>query len=67
MDDDYQVPFPFNGRLVKLTFDLGPSTVTPQAMADLQRLLAARNLPLVGGLIGDLEDFVQRMQAGSGP
>ena len=66
-DRDYQVPFAFTGRLVRLTVDLGASTVTPEALADLQRLLAARNVPLVGGLIGDVEDFVQRMQQGSGP
>jgi len=66
-DSDYQVPFAFTGRIVKITIDLGASTVTPQALQDLQRLLAARNVPVVGGLIGDFEDFVQRMQQGSGP
>lgn len=67
VDDEYQVPFAFTGRLAKLTIDLGESTVTPQAMHDLQMMLAARNLPIVGGLIGDFEDFLQRMQQGSGP
>ena len=66
-DNDYQVPFAFTGRLVKLTVDRGASTVTPESLADLQRLLAARQIPLVGGLVGDLEDFVQRMEAGRGP
>jgi hypothetical protein len=61
------VPFAFTGRLVRLTVDRGPSTVTRESLADLQRLLAARSLPLVGGLIGDMEDFVQRMQAGNRP
>jgi arylsulfatase len=67
VDDEYQVPFNFTGRLIKLTVDLGLSTVTPEAMSDLQRMLAARNLPIIGGLIGDLEDFVQRMEQGRGP
>ena len=67
VDDEYQVPFAFTGKLVKLTIDLGASTVTPQAMHDLQMMLAARNVPIVGGLIGDFEDFLQRMQQGQGP
>jgi arylsulfatase len=66
-DRDYQVPFAFTGRLVKLTVTPGASNVTPQALEDLQRLLAARDLPLIGGLIGDVEDFVQHMEQGSGP
>jgi arylsulfatase len=32
-DDDYQVPFPFTGKLMKLTVDLGETTVTPEAAA----------------------------------
>ncbi|MEO3471761.1 arylsulfatase [Roseomonas sp. CAU 1739] len=66
-DRDYQVPFAFTGRLVKVTVDLGASTVTPESLRDLQRMLEARNLPVVGGLIGDMEDFVQRMEQGRGP
>jgi arylsulfatase len=66
-DSDYQVPFPFTGKLEKLTIDLGPTTVTPEALRDLNKLLAARELPVVGGLIGDFEDFLQRMKQGSGP
>ena len=67
VDDAYQVPFAFTGRIAKITIDLGDSTVTPEALHNLQMLLAARNLPIVGGLIGDLEDFVQKMQQGQGP
>jgi arylsulfatase len=66
-DTDYQVPFPFTGKLEKLTIDLGATTVTPEALSELNKLLAARDLPVVGGLIGDFEDFVQRMQQGRGP
>jgi len=66
-DNDYQVPFPFTGTLGKLTIDLGATTVTPEALSDLNKLLAARDLPIIGGLIGDFEDFVQRMQQGNGP
>jgi arylsulfatase len=66
-DRDYQVPFAFTGTLVKLTVDLGASTATPEALRDLRRLLEAGNLPIVGGLITDIEGFVQRMVQGSGP
>jgi arylsulfatase len=66
-DADYQVPFPFTGKLEKLTIDLGPTTITPEALAQLNKMLAARNLPMVGGLVGDFEDFLQRMKQGSGP
>jgi arylsulfatase len=27
--DDYQVPFPFTGKLAKLTVKLGPEELTP--------------------------------------
>ena len=31
MDDaDYQVPFAFSGKLGKITFDLGESSVSPE-------------------------------------
>jgi len=66
-DKDYQVPFAFTGRLVKLTVDLGPTTVTPQALEDLQRLMAATHAPIVGGFIADLEDFIKQVQQGNGP
>jgi hypothetical protein len=29
VDDDYQVPFPFTGKLDKLTVKLGPEELTP--------------------------------------
>jgi len=66
-DGDYQVPARFNGKIAKLTIDLGASTVTPEALKELNRMLAARNLPVIGGLIGDFEDFMQRMEQGRGP
>jgi arylsulfatase len=28
-DKDYTVPFPFDGRINKLTFNLGPSQLSP--------------------------------------
>ena len=31
-DSDYQVPFPFTGKLEKITFDLGTSSVSPQSI-----------------------------------
>lgn len=40
-DQDYQCPFPFNGTLSKLTFNLGPSQLAPpQARAAEGRILA---------------------------
>ena len=66
-DNDYQVPFDLTARLVKLTIDLGPTTVTPQALEDLQRLMAATQIPIVGGFIADLEGFIKQMQQGNGP
>jgi hypothetical protein len=65
-DSDYQAPFPFSGKMEKLTIDLGPTTTTPEALAQLNKLLAARDLPVVGGLVGDFEDFMQRMKQGNG-
>lgn len=41
-DRDYQVPFAFEGRIVKLTVDLGESSVTPQAVAGFLEAMAAR-------------------------
>jgi hypothetical protein len=61
------VPFDLTARLVKLTIDLGPTTVTPQALEDLQRLMAATQTPIVGGFIADLEGFIKQMQQGNGP
>ena len=29
-DQDYQVPFPFNGKIDKLTFNLGPMQLTAE-------------------------------------
>jgi len=65
-DKDYEVPFAFTGRLVKLTIDLGPTTVTPQALEDLQRLMAATQIPIVGGFIADLEGFIKEIEQGNG-
>jgi arylsulfatase len=29
-EKDYQVPFPFNGKIAKLTFKLGPMQLSPE-------------------------------------
>jgi hypothetical protein len=55
------------GKLVKLTVDLGETTVTPEALHDLQEVMAARGIPIIGWLVGDFEDFIQRMKQGNGP
>lgn len=62
-DSYYQVP----SKTGEVTIDLGATTVTPETLSELNKLLAARDLPVVGGLIGDFEDFMQRMQQGRAP
>jgi hypothetical protein len=53
--------------LEELTIDLGVTTITPEALKELNKLLAARELPVIGSLVGDFEDFFQRMKQGAGP
>jgi hypothetical protein len=49
--------------LEKLTIDLGATTKTAEALKVLD-LLAARELPVIGSLVGDFDDFLQRMKQG---
>src|SRR5471030_1853241 len=35
-DQDYLVPFPFNGKIDKLTFNLGPSQLAPEDQKKVQ-------------------------------
>ena len=42
-DADYQVPFAFTGRLHKVTFDLGESTATPEAIKALVEAMQRRD------------------------
>jgi hypothetical protein len=39
-DKDYQVPFPFNGTIDKLTFKLGPTQLTSEEHQLIQHALA---------------------------
>jgi arylsulfatase len=39
-DKDYQVPFPFNGKIDKLTFKLGPSQLTREDQRKVREALA---------------------------
>ena len=41
-DSDYQVPFAFTGKLRKLTFDLGESSMTPEAIRAMMEELAKK-------------------------
>jgi arylsulfatase A-like enzyme len=41
-DMDYEAPFPFTGKLEKITFDLGESSVTPQSIRAMMQLLAKK-------------------------
>lgn len=41
-DTDYETPFPFTGKLEKITFDLGESSITPQAIRVMMELLAKK-------------------------
>ncbi len=41
-DSDYQVPFPFTGKLDKITFDLGESSMTPEAIKAMMVELAKK-------------------------
>ena len=40
-DNDYQVPFRFNGKIDKLTFKLGPIQLTEEDQAKLRRAMAS--------------------------
>ena len=42
-DRDYQVPFAFTGKLVKLTFDLGKTTATLEAFKEFMAEMAKRS------------------------
>jgi hypothetical protein len=64
---DCQFPFPFTRILEKLTIDLGATTITPEALKELNKLLATRELPVISSPVSDFEDFLQRMQQGAGP
>jgi arylsulfatase len=41
-DADYQAPFPFTGKLEKITFDLGETSMRPQAIHAMMEELAKR-------------------------
>ncbi len=41
-DSDYQVPFAFTGKLEKITFDLGQSSMTPAAIKTMMEELAQK-------------------------
>jgi arylsulfatase len=41
-DSDYQVPFPFTGKLEKITFDLGETLMTPEAIKAMMEELAKK-------------------------
>ena len=41
-DSDYQVPFPFTGKLEKITFDLGTSSVSPQSICAMMEEFAKK-------------------------
>ncbi|HXZ17674.1 MAG TPA: arylsulfatase, partial [Roseiarcus sp.] len=41
-DSDYQVPFPFTGKLEKVTFDLGGTLMTPEAIKAMMEELAKK-------------------------
>ena len=41
-DTDYQVPFAFTGKLGKITFDLGETSMTPEAIKAMMEELAKK-------------------------
>jgi len=41
-DSDYQVPFRFSGKLEKVTFDLGETLMTPEAIKAMMEELAKK-------------------------
>ena len=41
-DSDYQAPFPFTGKLEKITFDLGETLMTPEAIKAMMEELAKK-------------------------
>jgi arylsulfatase len=41
-DKDYQVPFAFTGKLGKITVDLGESSVSPEAIAQMMKEAAQK-------------------------
>jgi hypothetical protein len=41
-DTEYQVPFAFDGKLQKITFDLGESSMTPEAIKAMMEELAKK-------------------------
>ena len=43
-DRDYTSPNPFTGRIVRLTIDLGDSTITPASLQALQDEMARRQI-----------------------
>ena len=41
-DSDYEAPFPFTGALGKITFDLGETSMTPEAIKAMMEELAKK-------------------------
>jgi hypothetical protein len=41
-ESDYQAPFPFTGKLEKITFDLGETSMTPEAIKAMMEELAKK-------------------------
>jgi arylsulfatase len=41
-DADYQAPYPFTGKLQKITFDLGETSVTPESVRTMMEALAKK-------------------------
>ena len=40
VDDSYQLPFRFTGKIDKLTYNLGPEQMTAEEKEEVQRALA---------------------------
>ena len=41
-ESDYQAPFPFTGKLEKVTFDLGDTSMTPEAIKAMMEEMAKK-------------------------
>jgi len=41
-DSDYEAPFPFTGKLEKITFDLGGTLMTPEAIKAMMEEMAKK-------------------------
>ena len=42
-DQDYQVPFAFTGRLIRVTVDTGETSATPEALREMQARMQQRD------------------------